>query len=191
MKALQVVCTAAGLFLISWCAVECVGAGLYQAREERRFVSNGAHAAPARARTRPLPGSTIGRIRIPRIGMSAMVIEGANEAALKLAPGHLRGTAMPGEGSNIAVAGHRDTFFRPLRFVQTNDEIDLTTSYGGYRYRVVSTEIVIPSDVRILYPTARETLTLVTCYPFNFVGAAPKRFVVRAECADCPRRGPE
>ena len=100
---------------------------------------------------------------------------------LSLAPGHIPGTPLPGEAGNVAIAGHRDTFFRPLRFIRRNDTINVTTDRGEDQYRVVSTSIVAPSDVQVLYPTGRDTLTLVTCYPFDYVGPAPKRFIVRAE----------
>jgi LPXTG-site transpeptidase (sortase) family protein len=112
-------------------------------------------------------------------------VEGAGQHELKLGPGHIRTTALPGEGGNVGIAGHRDTFFRPLRFIRRGDTIELITYEREREYRVVSTEIVNPTDTRVLLPTSRETLTLVTCYPFTFIGAAPKRFIVRADCANC------
>lgn len=118
---------------------------------------------------------------IPRVGISAEVIEGDDAADLKLAPGHIPGTALPGQHGNIGIAAHRDTFFRPLRFIRKGDLIGLTTLSGTYRYRVVSTQIVTPDDVQVLGPTKTDTLTLVTCYPFYYVGSAPKRFILRAE----------
>ena len=202
MKALGTVCAVAGLLLLGYCAVERVRSGLFQAREER-LAEDRTRAAPPAAgadpklpraeqpRAEPQPGMPVGRIEIARLGVSAMVVEGADHEALRFAPGHVRGTALPGEGGNVAVAAHRDTFFRPLRFVRSDDEIDMVTPRGRYRYKVVSTRIVAPDDVRVLYPTGSETLTLITCYPFYFVGAAPKRFIVRAECVECPRLGPE
>ena len=196
MKGLETVIAAAGILMLGYWAVVYSSAGLYQATESRRFVSNRSRTAvavetPGTAKTVrnvPQPGSMIAKIEIPRIGIAAVVVEGADEQALRFAPGHIRGTSMPGEGGNIGVAGHRDTFFRPLRFVRNGDEIELITPVGELRYKVVSTEIVEPNEVRVLYPTERETLTLVTCYPFYFLGAAPKRFVVRAECANCSVR---
>jgi sortase A len=123
---------------------------------------------------------------IPRLGLSSIVVEGAEDAQLKLGPGHIRGTSFPGESGNIGIAAHRDTFFRPLRYVRKDDTIEVTTQTREYSYKVVSTAVVSPDEVRVLYPQGRETLTLVTCYPFNFVGAAPKRFVVQADCMNCP-----
>ena len=90
----------------------------------------------------------------------------------------------------MGVAGHRDTVFRPLRLIRTDDAIILSTHERNYQYRVISTEVVSPGDVHVLYPTSHETLTLVTCYPFDFVGSAPKRFIVRADCANCSEDEP-
>jgi sortase A len=113
--------------------------------------------------------------------MSAIVIEGTSRRVLQRAVGHIFGTALPGEPGNVGIAGHRDTFFRPLRNVRRDDIINLTTPLGDYRYRVVSTSIVGPQDSVVLDPSSNQALTLVTCYPFYFVGAAPRRFIVRAE----------
>ena len=100
--------------------------------------------------------------------------------ALRRAAGHIKGTALPGTSGNVGIAGHRDTLFRPLRHIRQDDVITLTTLQGLYRYRVVSTKVVSPYDVAVLNPDGREILTLVTCYPFHFVGPAPDRFIVRA-----------
>jgi sortase A len=148
------------------------------------------HAKPAshahgtgggRLRTAPSEGSLLGRIAVPRIGLSSVVLEGDDTNVLKLAVGHIPGTALPGEQGNIAIAGHRDTFFRGLRDVRKNDEIALTTPAATYRYRVESTEVVEPDDTAVLKPSVTPSLTLVTCYPFNYVGSAPERFIVRAQ----------
>jgi sortase A len=124
----------------------------------------------------------IGRIAIPRLGISAMVQEGVDDKTLALAVGHIPWTAMPGEtGKNVGLAAHRDTLFRNLKDVARDDEITLTTLDNTYTYRVASFTVVKPEDVSVLAPRAGEnTLTLVTCYPFYFVGHAPKRFIVRA-----------
>jgi sortase A len=129
----------------------------------------------------PENGGVVGRLEIPRIGVSVMVVEGADDNDLKRAVGHIPGTALPGEPGNVGIAGHRDTFFRPLRSIQRDDTITLRTLQGAYRYRVVSTNVVRPEDIEVLYPTGRDCLTLVTCFPFDYVGSAPKRFIVRAE----------
>jgi sortase A len=123
----------------------------------------------------------LGRVEIARLGLSAMLIEGDDAKTLRRAVGHIPGTALPGQPGNVALSGHRDTFFRPLRNIRADDIIVVTTLQGEYRYRVVSTRIVAPDNVAVLDPGTGEILTLVTCYPFYFVGAAPDRFIVRAE----------
>jgi sortase A len=128
----------------------------------------------------PLPSALIGRLEIPRLRLTVMVREGADEHTLRLAVGHIPGTALPGRKGNVGLAGHRDTFFRALRDIQTDDAIDFQTANGTYRYLVESTKIVGPRDVGVLAASGGETLTLVTCYPFYYVGSAPKRFIVRA-----------
>ena len=123
----------------------------------------------------------IGRIRIPRLDMSVIVMEGTDEATLQNAAGHIAGSALPGQSGNVGIAGHRDTLFRPLRNVKQGDIVLLGTPEGEYRYRVVSFRIVDPDDVSVLDPGESEILTLVTCYPFYFIGPSPNRFIVRAE----------
>jgi sortase A len=123
----------------------------------------------------------MGRIEIARLGLSAMIIEGDGPATLRRAVGHIPGTSLPGQNGNVALTGHRDTFFRPLRNVRRNDIITLTTLQGQYRYRVLSTQVVTPDNISILDSGENEILTLITCHPFYFVGPAPDRFIVRAE----------
>jgi LPXTG-site transpeptidase (sortase) family protein len=125
-------------------------------------------------------GSPLGRIEISRIGLGVMIMEGIDRRTLRRAAGHIPGTPLPGQLGNVAIAGHRDTFFRPLRNIRRDDEITLTTLNGSYRYRVDSTSVVEPQETHVLDDSDDAILTLVTCYPFNFVGSAPKRFIVRA-----------
>lgn len=120
------------------------------------------------------------RLEIPRLALSAMVSEGTSELTLRRAVGHIEGTGFPGKMGNVGLAGHRDTFFWPLRNIRRHDLIILATAEGIFRYRVVSTRIVAPSEVSVLAADESEVLTLVTCYPFYFVGMAPNRFIVRA-----------
>jgi len=120
------------------------------------------------------------RIEILRLGMSAMVKPGVDDGTLRHAVGHVPDTALPGEPGNAAFAGHRDTFFRPLRKVRRGDRVRVTTPDGIHEYVVRNTKVVAPSDVSVLNPTRGRTLTLITCYPFNFIGSAPKRFIVQA-----------
>ncbi|RPI22222.1 MAG: class D sortase [Acidobacteria bacterium] len=125
-------------------------------------------------------GSPLGLIEISAIGLEVLVLEGTDDGVLRRAVGHIPGTSLLGQQGNVAIAGHRDTFFRPLRKIRKNDEITLTTLDGSYRYRVDSTQVVAPEDTRVLADSDEAILTLVTCYPFYFVGSAPKRFIVRA-----------
>jgi sortase A len=125
-------------------------------------------------------GDTLGRIEIGRIGISVIIAEGTDSRTLRRAVGHIPGTAFPGERGNVAVSGHRDTFFRALKDIQQDDEVTLTTPTGSFRYRVESIKVVEPTDRAVLDDSGKSILTLVTCYPFYYVGPAPQRFVVRA-----------
>jgi len=125
-------------------------------------------------------GTIVGRIEIPRIGLKSMILEGVSQRTLALAVGHVPGTALPGEPGNVGIAGHRDTFFRSLRGVQNGDTILLTTLTGSYEYRVKSYEVVTPRDTQVLASSPEPMLTLVTCYPFHYLGPAPERFIVHA-----------
>jgi sortase A len=150
---------------------------------EQRLLSNGGVMGRGKEKHKvgivaAKPGEILGRIEIPRVHLSAMILEGADSNTLRFGAGHIQGTALPGAKGNVAIAAHRDTFFRPLREVRPNDTILLTTVAGVYRYRVEGTEIVNPTDVQVLKRTRGSQLTLVTCYPFYYVGAAPKRFIV-------------
>jgi LPXTG-site transpeptidase (sortase) family protein len=130
---------------------------------------------------RSLPtGSLVGRMEIPRIGISVMVLEGDGDGVLEKAVGHVPTTAFPGGPGNVVIAGHRDTFFRALRKIRKDDDIIFTTTQGTYNYQVGSIEEVGPQDVQVLKASLHPTLTLVTCYPFDYIGSAPERFVVQA-----------
>jgi sortase A len=129
----------------------------------------------------PAPaGSLIGRIEIPSAGVSALVLEGVDKKTLRRGAGHIPGTALPRWNGNVGLAAHRDSFFRGLKDIGKNDIITLETLDGTYRYQVAWTEIVLPEDTHVLEETDEPALTLVTCYPFYYVGSAPKRFIVRA-----------
>lgn len=126
----------------------------------------------------------LGRLDVPRIGLSAMVADGTSSRVLRLAIGHMPGTAMPGSLGNVALVAHRDTFFRRLGELHRGDLIQVTVPGSQYHYKVVFTSIISPSETWVLQPATGQTLTLITCYPFHFVGAAPNRFVVRARRSD-------
>ena len=172
-----------GLLALSYVGFALLDARLYQAEQARRFERALKETNLARAESPAIAvseGSPLGRIEISAVGLTAMVLEGTDEGTLRRAVGHIRGTPLPGQQGNVALAGHRDTFFRGLRKIRANDEITLTTLSGSYRYRVDSTKVVKPEETEVLEDDGDDILTLVTCYPFNFVGLAPSRFIVRA-----------
>lgn len=176
-----------GAVLIGYWGYVSVEAALYQRLENRELdaiLQSAPVAAPdpaAAPRARPATGSAVGRIEIPRLGLSAIVRAGSDARTLRLAVGHIPGTALPGEAGNMGLAGHRDTFLKRLRDIRPDDTITVVTPDGTFTYRVARTHVVEPTDVWVLDSTERPVLTLVTCYPFTFVGSAPQRFIVRAE----------
>jgi sortase A len=136
--------------------------------------------ARAAARRSIANGAVIARLDAPSVQLSTAVLEGSDDAILNRGAGHIESTAFPGQPGNIGIAGHRDTIFRPLRRLRVGDTIALSTSDRVYQYRISKTLIVDPDDVHVLNPSRQPTLTLVTCYPFDFVGHAPRRFIVQA-----------
>jgi len=173
-----------GILALGYCAATYFRARLFQSTETRK-IEKVAKALPPKEAVAPRPtpreGAVVGRLTIPRLGLSVIVVEGVEARDLEKAAGHIPGTALPGEPGNVGIAAHRDTFFRPLRTIRPSDAITLSTLVGSYRYRVVSTEVVSPSDIRVLDPTGQDALTLVTCFPFHYIGSAPERFIVRAD----------
>lgn len=157
---------------------------LYQAYENRELDKILRQDDPPAARREVRTGQTMGRLEIPRLRVSAVIKAGSDARTLQLAVGHIPGTALPGDEGNVGLAGHRDTFFRRLHDIRPDDEIRLATAEGLYQYRVQRTDVVEPHDVWVLDATAEPSLTLVTCYPFSYVGAAPQRFIVRAQLSD-------
>jgi sortase A len=173
---------ACAVLLLGYCAFAITDAWLFQRREstelervlrDRRAVSEVAPVVET--------GSLIGRMEIPRLLLSVVVVEGVDETTLRRAAGHIPGTALPGETGNVGVAGHRDTFFRSLKNLRIKDEVQLSTPKGIFQYEVVSLKIVKPDNLEVLAPSGENGLTLVTCYPFYFVGPAPKRWIVTAK----------
>ena len=184
----QRVLFAGAILMLGYCGFVLIDTWMFQNRERRqldrlladRQETTASPASPGKSPPAVTRG-LIGRIEIPSLGLSVMVVEGIGSRVLRHAVGHIPGTALPGQPGNVGISGHRDTFFRPLRNIRKNDIITLTTLLGEFRYRVVSTRVVDPQDVAVLNPSGKEMLTLVTCYPFYFVGSAPDRFIVQAE----------
>jgi sortase A len=194
-RCLSSVVTAIGGFLLTLAVVAVFEGWFFQWSGQRelenlRVASGPVHAvAPppkAEQKRRPARGVLLARLEIPRVKMSVVVLEGSDDIVLKRGPGHIEETAFPGELGNVGIAGHRDTHFRSLRNVRANDEITLTDKNNvTMRYFIDSIQITHPTDMQILDPTPGPALTLVTCYPFEFIGNAPMRFIVRAT----PRAG--
>jgi len=133
--------------------------------------------------TRTEPGDTLAKMIIPRLDAQLYVVEGDGPSELRRGPGHMAGTALPGGDGNCVIAGHRDTHFRVLKDIRQGDDILLQTKSGEYLYRVRSVRIVSPNYREPLQETREPELNLITCYPFFYVGSAPKRFVVEARLA--------
>ena len=138
-------------------------------------------APPAPPRDNIQIGGPVGILSVPRLQLSTAVVEGDEDVVLDVSAGHLPDTPWPWESGNAAIAAHRDGLFRGLRHVKLGDAIELQTPHGELRYQVADIKIVLPTDVSVLEPGAHDSLTLITCYPFYYVGHAPKRFIVRAE----------
>jgi sortase A len=184
-------CFAFGFVCLGWCAAIAAHVWVFQAYESWAFEQQLGgepvsvrdflvHAASFAEPAAPAEHSIVGQIEIPRIGVRAMILEGATRRTLADAVGHIPGTALPGANGNAALAGHRDTFFRSLKDIRPGDTIQVTTLEGSFEYRVKDCHVVGPRDTSVLEGTAEPALTLVTCYPFHYVGPAPERFIVRA-----------
>lgn len=186
----QYIFLALGLLALGYCAKSFTQAWLYQRwalPQMTKQRSYNAESIPGSAEQPKKTSSTslgemspIGRLEISRVHISAVVAEGTSQRVLSRAVGHAVGTALPGQTGNVTLAAHRDTFFRHLGDVRPGDIIELKEPGHEYRYQVRFTAVVGPKDTWVLQPTGKETLTLLTCYPFHFVGPAPDRFVIRA-----------
>jgi sortase A len=181
-----------GLLLTGYAATSWVSAEVFQQYQSWAFDRSlqkppdpaasavNTTAGTAKTTERKDESALVGRLEVPRLGLSVMVLEGVEDRELGLGAGHVPGTALPGTAANVVIAGHRDSFFRPLRSVRVNDEIELSTRQGSFRYSVESVHVAEPQDTYLLDPGREPVLTLITCYPFSFIGPAPERFVVRA-----------
>jgi sortase A len=179
LRWLEAALFAAAIGLGGWCLVTLL---------EARFTDS---LAPVRATSSPptpAAGSVLGKLELPSVRLSTTVLEGSVDRTLARGAGHIEDTPLPGEKGNVAIAGHRDTVFRRLKNIRAGDPLNLTTADRVFRYRVVRSLIVDPDAVEVLDPTAEPTLTLVTCYPFEYIGHAPKRFIVQAQLADVEKR---
>jgi len=181
------------VLLLGYCGFALVDAWNFQRREKRdleqllseqRAASESTPQPDSYASPKGAPAAAtdglIGRIEIPRLLLSVVVVEGIDKTTLRRAVGHIPGTALPGEAGNVGLAGHRDTFFRPLKDLRIRDEVQFSTLKGNFKYEVESLRVVDPDNVGVLASSGENVLTMVTCYPFYYVGPAPKRWIVRA-----------
>ena len=176
LRAAYCVLLAGGVFGLGYAGYVVADTHIYQTIEQSKFEKVSHSEAPHPA----VEGTAIGEMEVPRLGLKAIFVQGDSPRILRHAVGHISETALPGEAGNVVLTGHRDSFFRPLRSIQVGDAITIKTLDGKFGYEVASTEVVLPSDVQVLQPSSENTLTLVTCFPFYYVGAAPKRFIVHA-----------
>ena len=188
---------AIGVGLAAWCAAILVEARFHQTAPLTAPLTVTQTVLPgdsgdAKASTAPAPaaGVLLGRLEAPSVKLSSAVLEGSDDATLRRGSGHIEDTPLPGQPGNVGIAGHRDTTFRALRNIHVGDALEFRTADRLYRYRISKTMIVGPDDVYVLDPTPQPALTLVTCYPFEFVGHAPRRFIVRAELEGEEERAP-
>lgn len=168
----------AGCLLLGYVAYVEIDTRAHQAIERRRFED--VRLDPSTAVAAIAEGDTIGEILMPRLGLKAMIAQGESSQVLLRAVGHLADTALPGELGNVVLAGHRDTFFRPLRQARAGDVITVRTRTTDVDYIVESTSVVAPTDIQVLDQRGGRRLTLITCFPFTFAGTAPDRFIVSA-----------
>jgi len=146
---------------------------------DRETIVTPRERAPTQV-ARPARGSVLGRLQIPSLHLSYVVLEGTDNRTLDKSIGHVEGSSLVGEGGNIGIAGHRNTHFRKLEWIRRGDELVLSSPGGEYRYRVEWARLFKPTDMEVLDPEHGPAITLITCFPFEYVGSAPLRFVVRA-----------
>jgi sortase A len=182
---------AGGAFLLFWGAGEYLASrtGQWQAaRDFDRSLLTAPSLPPTAVMPPPQPGDTFAKLIIPRLDAELYVVEGDDHADLRRGPGHITGTALPGSAGNCIIAGHRDTHFRVLKDIRDGDDIVLETVAGQYLYRVHLTKVIPPTDTAVLESTQTPQLSLITCYPFYYIGSAPERFLVKARLAGIVRR---
>jgi sortase A len=177
LPCIEYVCWSAGVLAITWVASASWSSVGYQSQQAKRLEILRQNPAEQRLAR---PGDPFGEISIPRLGFSAIIAEGVDERTLRHAVGHFPESSTPEERGTVALAGHRDTFFRSLADVRLHDLVILKTPHGKYQYEVVRTAVVGPQRVELIQSSAQSDLTLVTCFPFRYIGGAPQRFIVQA-----------
>jgi sortase A len=185
----------AGLCALLAAGWALLGGKLYQATQKRQQWVEPGPAIPVA--TRQLPRATtghrllqsvlpkrdplaIGELEVPRLGLDVVIREGVDDDSLRKAVGHLPFSALPGEAGNFVLLGHRDTFFRPLRGIERGDTIRVRAAAGSFVYKVESIQVTEPDSPGAVEQTREPVITLITCFPFEYIGSAPRRFIVRA-----------
>ena len=174
-----------GVAALSYAGGTAAYAGIYQRYQLWKFQQEAAELKVIKSaiveKTVDLrEGDPVGKLEVPRIGISVIVLQGMERGTLIAGAGHVPRTPLPGAEGNVVIAAHRDTFFRKLEGILPGDRVQVATLRRTYEYVVSSSEVVDPEDIQVMESRARRELTLITCYPFYFVGPAPKRFIVHA-----------
>ena len=191
------VCALTGAALLLSSASISLRGWSWQERHAGLFVAARSPAAPAvhvprppQAPPPPVRGEALAHLRVPRLGIGTVIVEGTDAKSLRLGPGHLEGSALPGEPDNCIIAGHRDGPFRLLGSARPGDIVEIADRARVSRYRIESIETVPKDDLRALSPSTEPVLTLITCFPFHYLGKAPNRFIVRASLLEVAREEP-
>jgi sortase A len=177
----------AGTLAIGYAGYTKAGELSYQRTEMAKFEAPKVTSSPQPRNdspARPALGDVLGEIRIPRLGLKAIVVEGDSSEILRRAVGHVPNTALPGEFGNVGLAGHRDSLFRSLRRIKQGDLVTFELKDQQFRYQVQYLEIVEPGNIAVLQSGTAHELTLITCFPFTYIGPAPNRFIVHAHEVD-------
>jgi sortase A len=189
---LQRLAVAVGVTCLAWAGMVTLQATLHDRQQRSLFEQQRVASGTSEASSTPPPSTMqpsnglIGLLEIPRLGFSEIVMHGDDDDTLTLAIGHLPDTPLPWQPGNSARAGHREGRFRPLKDIRIGDRITIATRQGNLHYVLRETKIVTPDDLSVLAPTDARTLTLITCYPFSYVGKAPRRFILKAEAVGGP-----
>lgn len=154
----------------------------WEAKELQKTAATAVKDQPVSAPA-PRTGDVLAKLEIPKINLEAVIIEGIDQSTLRKGPGHYPGTALPGQEGNCVIAAHRDMFFRNVGQLDIDDTIICTIGEFHYTYRIVDKRVVQPTDLSPIDPTSTSTITLITCYPFNYIGPAPKRYIITARLA--------
>ncbi|MGC1482196.1 MAG: class D sortase [Candidatus Acidiferrum sp.] len=169
-----------GILALGYAGIVFADSHIYQAVEIQKLE----RVSPPSVPHILAEGDMLGELQVPRLGLTVIVVQGDSSVDLRRAVGHLSNSPLPGQWGNVALAGHRDTFFRPLRDIRVGDLIRFKSRELSLEYVVESIQVVASTDIRVLEATTGHDLTLITCFPFHYVGPAPKRLIVRAHEMD-------